>query len=246
MSRAPQRAADRLAILAADDVPRVRQAAARGLAKLLEHMPPLGRTLCIAEWTMAPSRWQRLAIARALRDPVPALGVPTALQRLARDAYGDVREAAVEAAAVRLQEAPAPLAAILRAAVGDAHRRVRLCAIAGLHKAASLTLDAGAIDALLACALDDDPRCASSAAHALVALVTREPRRAVRALELVVEHPDEVDVQVLCRLVDDIEHLAPFAPAVAARLLRRLARHPVDWLRADAQDALGQVTGLGA
>jgi hypothetical protein len=92
--------------LASDSSARVRHAAAKGLASLLERASPIDRVEIVCQWTVSTLATERLAIARALRAGTPVLVADLAIEQLALDDDAQVRLAAVRAAARHSGESP--------------------------------------------------------------------------------------------------------------------------------------------
>jgi hypothetical protein len=221
---------------AGHELPLFRIAASQTLSIYLEHTSSLERTRLIAEWTLAESHWQRLAIARALCDPVYAVGSPAAIDLLLHDRYRAVRAAAVDAAASRMGRWPHHLCVLLERLVLDPQPMVRQRVISALQAAAEAG-DGDAIEQLCVCATGDDPDCAEHAVDALAAVTPHDPVRVMSALARVVEHADERDARVLHRVVEDIRRVGSFAPEPARRVLDSLDKHPEPWLREEAHTA---------
>jgi hypothetical protein len=83
--------------MAGDPWPRVRREAARALGACLSRTTPLERTQILAQWSLAPEREVRLALARSLSAPFEAVGRGTALAVLLSDPSPAVRRAARQA-----------------------------------------------------------------------------------------------------------------------------------------------------
>lgn len=232
-----------LASAARADEGAMREAAATGLAITLGAVSCFERTRIVCEWAVSANRWHRLAVARALRQPVYCLGMTTAIGMLAADAHRVVREAAVAAAAAHLVQAPRSLCRIIRARCGDPSRRIRARAVRALQTAAELgSLEA--IDALGDCATADDPDTATLAVDALAAMVQRDPSRVMLALARVTAHSDKRDPRVLDRVIEDVSRVAAYAPAAASRVLHNLDHHSEWWLRDHARLAALRVDEL--
>jgi hypothetical protein len=102
----PQAAMHQVRRLSSDTSARVRHAAAKGLATLLEHALPIDRVELVCQWTVSPLATERAAIARALRARTQVLVADLAIEQLALDTDGHVRLAALRAAAARFGESP--------------------------------------------------------------------------------------------------------------------------------------------
>lgn len=111
----------------------VRGACSSTLASWLGKVGGLARIKTIAEWTLSLSPQTRLTMAEALDSDVEALGVDSAVLRLALDDDFRVRAAAAKAAGRRLRENPASYATVLRDLLSDEHRLVRRSARRALN-----------------------------------------------------------------------------------------------------------------
>jgi HEAT repeat protein len=118
-------AQDVLAALCCDPSARVRAAAARGLARVIERAAPADRIELISAWTASAQPQRRAAVARALCAPTPMFVTDLAIEQLAGDPVAEVRSAALEAAAAHFQEAPSIYARIAEARSQDEDEGVR-------------------------------------------------------------------------------------------------------------------------
>jgi hypothetical protein len=114
-----------LAALATHPDTEVRVRLAGWLPDAIEWMSRVERTELISSWASSPDPAVRLAIARALRYTVPALGSHTAIEHLARDRDPQVRLVIAEAAWLRRREARDRLIAVLAGLADDADPMVR-------------------------------------------------------------------------------------------------------------------------
>jgi hypothetical protein len=114
-----------LLLLCSDPSARVRAAAGRGLAQVIERAAPADRIELISEWTTSADPHRRSAIARALCAQTPMFVTDLAIEQLAGDPVAEVRAAALEAAAAHFVEAPGVYAAIAQARSQDEDEGVR-------------------------------------------------------------------------------------------------------------------------
>lgn len=121
--RQPADAEELLRSLAGDVSLRVRAAAGKSLAAMIESASPVERPAIVGRWTLSPRASERAAIARAMRTRTPVFVSDLALEELSRDPAPDVRAAAARAMAHRIHEAPDTYARSLTrlAADPDAH-----------------------------------------------------------------------------------------------------------------------------
>jgi HEAT repeat protein len=111
--RQPADAEELLRSLAGDVSVRVRAAAGKSLAAMIESAPPFERPAIVGRWTLSPRASERAAIARALQTRTPVFVSDLALEELASDPAPDVRASAARAMARRIHEAPAAYARTL-------------------------------------------------------------------------------------------------------------------------------------
>jgi hypothetical protein len=117
-----------LSALCADPSSRVRAAAGRGLARLLEASTPVERIELISTWATSGDHHHRAAIARALSASTPMFVTDLAIEQLANDRATEVRGAALEAAAAHFDDAPSVYARIAQAHSDDPDAGVRYAA----------------------------------------------------------------------------------------------------------------------
>jgi hypothetical protein len=110
--------------LSGDISPRVRSAASRALAELLESAPPFDRVALVARWSLSNHASERVAIARALRTRTPVFVSDLALAGLASDPDPRVRADAARSMARRIHEAPDTYLRTLAALSADDDPRV--------------------------------------------------------------------------------------------------------------------------
>lgn len=202
----PELAETLLAELAEDDVPLVREAAAGGLAVLIESLEPLSRTPLLSRWALSKRPRKREAIARALGADVYLIGAPTALGVLAGDSYASVRAAATRAAASRVERAPSLYLPLLRRGLKDNRRPVRFAALDGLRRAAKLGLldvDDDLIDAVG----DAETSTALTALSTIEAIGYRNAEQGLAALERLAESCDDLADEVVEHLVARLESM---------------------------------------
>jgi HEAT repeat protein len=111
--------------LSGDPSARVRAAAGRGLAQVIERAAPADRIELISEWSTSTDPDRRVAIARALCAQCPMFVTDLAIEQLASDPNAEVRAAALEAAAAHFVEAPTVYAAIAQSRSLDEDEGVR-------------------------------------------------------------------------------------------------------------------------
>jgi len=114
-----------LVLLCTDPSARVRAAAGRGLAQLIERSAPADRIELISAWSTSSDLHRRTAIARALCAQCPMFVTDLAIEQLASDESAEVRSAALDAAAAHFAEAPSIYAAIAQARSLDEDEGVR-------------------------------------------------------------------------------------------------------------------------
>jgi hypothetical protein len=117
-----------LSALCADPSSRVRVAAGRGLARLLQASSPVERIELISTWATSSHAHRRAAIARALCAATPMFVTDLAIEQLANDGATEVRSAALEAAAAHFEDAPSIYARIAQARSDDSDPGVRYAA----------------------------------------------------------------------------------------------------------------------
>lgn len=103
----------------------VRSAAARGLARYIDHAPSLARAAVESAWATSPAAGERAALARALGDVTPDWLTDLVLAELAADPSATVRRAALQAAHAQLASAPRAYVKLAAARSADPDRRVR-------------------------------------------------------------------------------------------------------------------------
>lgn len=113
----------------------VRSAAARGLARFIEHAPDPLRFSVEARWATSPAADERVALARALGLAAPDWLTDLALAELAADARASVRRAAIYAARAQLGRDPAAYVRLAAARSADPNRSVRKAARRLLRRA---------------------------------------------------------------------------------------------------------------
>jgi len=126
-----------LALLARDERPAVRSAAADALAHYLESVDPLERTAVIGEWSTADAVGQRWTIARVLKRETTALGVDYALATLAADPVAAVRREAAEALPPQMALNPDLLGPAWRKLLDDPNAAVRRSAARAVSEVTS-------------------------------------------------------------------------------------------------------------
>lgn len=239
-SNDPEFAESLLSQLAEDEVPLVREAAAVGLASLLESLEAMARTPLLARWALSDRPRQRAAAARALCSDVYVIGAPTAVGVLARDSYAVVREAATCAAALRVGRAPALYLPVLRERLHDNRRSIRCAALDGIQRAAQLgVIDVG--DDLINVIEDDETSTALCALTTLDSLAYRDAEQALQAFERLAEQADDLDEEIVDHLVASLTTIAA-DPERRERALRTIARRSHSYLSSGASEA---VTALG-
>lgn len=206
------------------------------LIRRLRQSDPLTQIQLIAESSLSPATCDRVAAGAALATQNGEIGAPTAVQHLSEDLEEDVRIAALEAAATRLERNPRAYVAVLRRCGTDPSRRVRRVAIAGMRKCIELGVLWGIAPALLGCARITDPTTQALAIEALGELARVAPRRGLDAFTELVENRDEIDVELHDRLARAIESLRASGPRRTARLLRRLRDPALESVGLVAQD----------
>lgn len=130
---APDGAQALLRQLAHDPAGRVRLAAARGLARFMEHADARLRASVESGWVRAQSEDERVAFALALGQVTPDFLTDLALHELAADHRPRVRQAALLSASALLPQQPEPYVRLMAARVDDPDRRTRKRARAALR-----------------------------------------------------------------------------------------------------------------
>jgi len=121
--------------LAHDPSARVRLAAARGLARLIDHADARLRASMESGWARAPSEDERVAFALALGQTAPDFLTDLALSELASDHRPRVRRAALASARSLSAHEPEPYLRLAVARLDDQDRRTRKQARAALRAA---------------------------------------------------------------------------------------------------------------
>lgn len=236
----PARVTERaLRALAAHSQSLVRERAAVGLERYLLRIRGLTRTEVIAEWATSPHPPLRAAVAKALCNVrIHALGIVPALELLAEDRSAEVRRAAVEATACRLESSPERCSAVLRRhAVGE-RRSIRLAAVVGLRRTMEMGQDDRAVPVLVSCADTTDVVVAE---EAMSALTHGDSNEAIRWMEAMVIRLDELDDRMAASILSTARRVAARYPERAGRILSALRRHRASWLAAEANAALAEL-----